>query len=87
MNFTRGMAKELGWSNIQVNCLCRGMISRTFHDQFTKDPVRTNVAAGTPLKREGQAREVADLVLYIAADAPSFLTGTSVDTNGGWYFS
>jgi 3-oxoacyl-[acyl-carrier protein] reductase len=87
MTFTRGMAKELGPSNIRVNCVCPGMISTSFHDQFTRDAVRTNVAAGTPLKREGQAGEVADLVLYLASDASSFLTGTSVDINGGLYFS
>ena len=63
------------------------MISTTFHDTFTKDQVRTNVAAATPLRREGQAKEVADLVTYLASPASSFVTGTSVDINGGMLFS
>jgi 3-oxoacyl-[acyl-carrier protein] reductase len=87
MTFTRGMAKGLGPQNIRVNCVCPGMISTTFHDEFTKDEVRKNVAAGTPLRREGQAQEVADLVVYLASDESSFLTGTSVDINGGLGFS
>ncbi len=87
MTFTRGMAKELGPQNIRVNCVCPGMISTTFHDQFTKDEVRKNVAAGTPLRREGQANEVADLVAYLASDASSFMTGASIDINGGMAFS
>ena len=87
MTFTRAMAKELGPSGIRVNCVCPGMISTTFHDTFTKDEVRENVAAGTPLKREGNASEVADLVAYLASPASSFLTGTSVDINGGLAFS
>ena len=87
MTFTRAMAKELGPSNIRVNCLCPGMISTTFHDTFTKDAVRSNVAAGTPLRREGTADEVADLVAYLASPASSFLTGVSVDINGGLAFS
>ena len=87
MTFTRGMAKELGPKGIRVNCVCPGMISTTFHDTFTKDEVRKNVAAGTPLRREGQADEVADLVTYLASDESSFLTGTSVDINGGLAFS
>ena len=87
MTFTRAMAKELGPSNIRVNCVCPGMISTTFHDTFTKDEVRTNVAAGTPLRREGQAAEVADLVAYLASPASSFITGASVDVNGGLFFS
>jgi 3-oxoacyl-[acyl-carrier protein] reductase len=87
MTFTRAMAKEFGPSNIRVNCVCPGMISTTFHDTFTKDEVRKNVAAGTPLRREGQATEVADLVAYLASPASSFLTGVSVDINGGMFFS
>ena len=87
MTFTRAMAKELGPSNIRANCVCPGMISTTFHDTFTKDEVRANVAAGTPLRREGQAEEVADLAVYLASPESSFITGASVDINGGMFFS
>ena len=87
MTFTRAMAKELGPSKVRVNCVCPGMISTTFHDTFTKNEVRANVAAGTPLRREGQAAEVADLVVYLASPASSFITGASVDINGGLFFS
>lgn len=87
MTFTRAMAKELGPDNIRVNCLCPGMISTTFHDTFTKDAVRANVAGATPLRREGNASECADLVAYLASDESSFLTGVSVDINGGLFFS
>lgn len=87
MTFTRAMAKELGPSGIRVNCVCPGMIATTFHDTFTKDEVRTNVAAATPLRREGEAAEVADLVAYLASSESSFVTGTSVDINGGTLYS
>lgn len=87
MTFTRGMAKELGPSGIRVNCVCPGMISTTFHDTFTKDEVRANVAAGTPLRREGVATEVADLAIYLASSESSFITGASIDINGGMFFS
>lgn len=87
MTFTRAMAKELGPKNIRVNCICPGMISTTFHDQFTADGIRANVAAGTPLRREGKANEVADLVAYLASSNASFVHGASVDINGGLAFS
>lgn len=87
MTFTRAMAKEFGPSNIRVNCVCPGMISTTFHDTFTKDEVRANVAAGTTLRREGQASEVADLVAYLASSESSFINGASLDVNGGTIFS
>lgn len=87
MTFTRSMAKELGPQKIRVNSVAPGMIATTFHDRFTKDEVREKVAAGTPLRREGEASEVADLIAYLASDESSFLTGLNVDINGGLYFS
>ena len=87
MTFTRGMAKELGPKGIRVNSLCPGMIATTFHDTFTKSEIRTNVANATPLRREGQASEVADLVAYLASDESSFMTGNNIDINGGLAFS
>lgn len=86
LTFTRAMAKELGPKGIRVNCISPGMISTTFHDTFTKPEIRTNVAAGTPLRREGKAEEVGDLVLYLASDSSSFINGESVEINGGTYF-
>ncbi|MEJ7626057.1 MAG: SDR family oxidoreductase [Ferruginibacter sp.] len=87
LTFTRSMAKELGPKGIRVNAIAPGMINTTFHDTFTKPEVRTNVAASTPLRREGEANEVADLVLYLASDASSFINGAAIDINGGTYFS
>jgi 3-oxoacyl-[acyl-carrier protein] reductase len=87
LTFTRSMAKELGPLNIRVNALCPGMIATSFHDRFTKDTVRTNVAASTPLRREGKPEEIADLVAYLASDESSFVTGTNIDINGGLFFS
>jgi 3-oxoacyl-[acyl-carrier protein] reductase len=87
MTYTRGLAKEFGPQGIRVNALCPGMIATAFHDNFTKPEVRTNVANGTPLRREGKASEVADLVAYLASDESSFLTGNNIDINGGLAFS
>jgi 3-oxoacyl-[acyl-carrier protein] reductase len=87
MTYTRGLAKEFGPQGIRVNALCPGMIATAFHDTFTKPEVRTNVANGTPLRREGKATEVADLVAYLASDESSFLTGNNIDINGGLAFS
>lgn len=85
--FTRAMAKELGPKGIRVNALCPGLIGTKFHDDFTKDEVRTKVAASTPLRKEGAAEEVADLVAYLASDEASFITGNNIDINGGLAFS
>ncbi|MEO5947294.1 MAG: glucose 1-dehydrogenase [Chitinophagaceae bacterium] len=86
LTLTRGLAKELGPKGIRVNCVSPGMINTTFHNTFTKPEVRTNVAASTPLRREGKAEEVGDLVLYLASDGSSFINGASIEINGGTYF-
>ncbi len=85
--FTRAMAKELGPKGIRVNAICPGMIATKFHDDFTKDEIRTIVAGKTPVRREGRADEVADLVVYLASDKSSFVTGANFDINGGLAFS
>lgn len=86
MTMTRGLAKELSPA-IRVNAVCPGMIDTDFHNKFTKDAVRANVANGTPLKREGQSDEVASLVAFLASDEAAFMTGTCLDINGGTLFS
>lgn len=86
MTFTRGLAKELG-PKVRVNGVCPGMISTGFHDTFTKDAVRTNVANATTLKREGSSEEVAKLVAFLAGTDGSYMSGTNIDINGGLLFS
>jgi 3-oxoacyl-[acyl-carrier protein] reductase len=81
------MAKELGGKGVRVNAVCPGMIATTFHDTFTNDAVREKVAASTPLGREGDAKEVADLVAYLASEEASFIQGACIDINGGLLFS
>ncbi|MBC7721037.1 MAG: SDR family oxidoreductase [Pedobacter sp.] len=86
LTLTKGLAKELGPKGIRVNCISPGMINTTFHNTFTKDEVRKNVAAATPLRREGNASEIGDLALYLASGDSSFITGASIEINGGTYF-
>lgn len=86
MTMTRGLAKELG-PNIRVNAICPGMIDTDFHNIFTKDDVRKRVAAATPMRREGDPRDVARLVAFLAGPDADFITGASVDINGGMVFS
>lgn len=86
MTMTRGLAKELG-PKIRVNSICPGMIDTDFHNIFTKDEVRGNVANATPLKREGSSEDVANLAAFLASDEAVFITGANIDINGGLLFS
>lgn len=84
---TRAMAKELGPRGIRVNAVCPGMINTYFHDTFTKPEGRESLHRSAPLRREGEAPEVADLICYLAGDESGYLTGTGIDINGGCLFS
>lgn len=86
LTLTKGLAKELGPKGIRVNAISPGMINTTFHNVHTKPEVREKVAASTPLRREGNPEEVADLVQYLVSDQSSFITGSCVEINGGTYF-
>lgn len=86
LTLTRGLAKELGPRKIRVNCVSPGMINTTFHNTFTSPEVRKKVAAMTPLGREGEACEVAELVAFLASPSASFINGASIEINGGTFF-
>lgn len=86
MTFTRGLAKELGPRRIRVNAISPGLIATTFHDTFTPDEARKRVASACALGREGRADEVADSVAYLASDEASYITGASIEINGGLNF-
>lgn len=86
LTLTRGLSKELAARKIRVNCVSPGLINTTFHDTFTKPEVRQAVASKTSVGREGSADDVAGSVLFLASDASAYITGESIEINGGLYF-
>lgn len=85
--FTRSMAKELGPDGIRVNAVAPGTIATSFHDRFNTPENRERMKGIYPLRREGDAQDVADLVLFLACDESDYITGTNIDINGGISFS
>ena len=86
LTFTRAMAKELASKKIRVNCVAPGMIDTTFHDTFTKPEARKATAARTTAGREGTSEDVAKAVVFLASDAAAYISGESIEINGGLYF-
>ena len=81
--YTRGWAKEVAGLGIRVNGVAPGLIATRFHDTFNTPEGRKAAVEKTPLRREGQPDDVADLVLFLASDRSSFLTGEVIQINGG----
>lgn len=81
---TKSMAKWGGPYGILVNTLCPGVIDTAMPAQFPPDRLAAMIEA-TPLRRMGTADEVAKVVLFLASDLASFVTGAHIDINGGLY--
>jgi 3-oxoacyl-[acyl-carrier protein] reductase len=83
LTFTRALAKEVGPLGIRVNGLAPGLIATRFHDTFTPAEGRKATVERTPLRREGTPKDVAGAALFLASDDSAFLTGETIEVNGG----
>ena len=79
---TKSMAKWGGPYGILVNTVCPGVIDTAMPAQFPPDRLAAMIES-TPLRRMGTADEVAKVVLFLASDLSSFVTGAHIDVNGG----
>jgi NAD(P)-dependent dehydrogenase (short-subunit alcohol dehydrogenase family) len=83
LGLTRAAAKELGPLGITVNAICPGMIDTELTREHASTELLERLAGSFPIRRLGTAQEVADLVCFIASDAAGYITGASLDINGG----
>jgi 3-oxoacyl-[acyl-carrier protein] reductase len=81
--YTRALAKEVGPLGIRVNGVAPGLIATRFHDVFNTPQGRQMTVDRTPLRREGQPEDVAKALLYLASSDSSFITGETIQINGG----
>ena len=82
---TIAMAKEFAPFGIRVNSVMPGLVETRFHEQFSTPERRKQVAAETPLGRNGRAEDIAKAILFLASDAAGFITGEYIAVNGGLY--
>ncbi|MEO8621202.1 MAG: 3-oxoacyl-ACP reductase family protein [bacterium] len=83
LGLTRAAAKELGKFGITVNAICPGMIDTELTHEYASDETLKRLATNYPVPRLGTSLEVADLICFAASEAAGYLTGTSLDINGG----
>ncbi len=86
LTFTRALASELGPEGVRVNAVAPGLILGTaFHNTHTTKESANATIAGIPIKRAGNADDVARAVVYLASEYDGFITGATLDINGGVY--
>ena len=83
LGFTRHLAKEVGRYGITVNAVCPGMIDTQMTRSAVSDAQAQAYADSYPISRPGQPREIAELVAFLASDKAAYITGASLDINGG----
>ncbi len=83
LGFTRHLAKEIAKYGITVNSVCPGLIDTEMVRSTIDETQIQNYAGSFPVNRLGTIEEVADLVTYLASQNASYITGASIDINGG----
>lgn len=86
LTLTRALSAELGDQGVRVNAVAPGLILGTsFHNTHTTKESAAATTAGIPIRRAGNAADVARAVLYLASEYDGFITGATLDINGGVY--
>lgn len=81
--FTKALAKELGPSNIRVNCIAPGVIDTKMNNELSDDE-KKQLINDTPLMRMGKPEDVANAVLFLLSEKANFITGQVLTVDGGF---
>ena len=87
VSLSKALARELAPHGIRVNCVAPGLIGDTaFHSRYTPQASFESATKNVLLGRAGTPDEVATVVAFLASSDSSFLTGETIEINGGMYF-
>lgn len=86
LTFTRALASELGPEGVRVNAVAPGLILGTsFHNTHTTKESALETISQIPIQKAGSPEDVARAVLFLASEYDGFITGATLDINGGTY--
>ncbi len=83
ITFTKALAKELAPHSVRVNGVSPGVIDTPFHEVFSTPEMIANFVRSIPLGRTGTSLEVAMAIAFLASNAASYITGETIEVNGG----
>ena len=81
VNLTKTLARQLGPFNINVNCIAPGSVPETAFS-MTEEEIKEETDS-LPLRRLGKATDIADAVAFLCSDSASWITGQTINVNGG----
>jgi NAD(P)-dependent dehydrogenase (short-subunit alcohol dehydrogenase family) len=83
LGLAKAMARELGPDGIRVNSVTPGLIQTDITGDKLTPEMKAEIVKGIPLNRLGEARDVANIYLFLASDLSAYVTGAVIDVNGG----
>jgi 3-oxoacyl-[acyl-carrier protein] reductase len=83
LTYTKSLAKELAPHGIRVNGIAPGVIATPYHERYSPAEVFQRFIASIPLGRAGTAEEIADVIVFLASPAARYITGETIEVNGG----
>ena len=83
LGLARAMAREFGGDNIRVNCITPGLIATDINKGKIPDDRRAAILESIPLGRIGEPTDIGGACLFLASDLSKYLTGITLDVNGG----
>ncbi len=83
ITLTKALAKEFAPHGVRVNAVSPGVIDTPFHEVFSTPEMIANFVKGIPLGRVGTSEEVANVIAFLASNAASYVTGETIEVNGG----
>jgi 3-oxoacyl-[acyl-carrier protein] reductase len=83
LTYTKSLAKELAPHGVRVNGIAPGVIATPFHERYSPAEVMQRLVALIPLGRAGTSEEIADVIVFLASPAARYLTGETIEVNGG----
>jgi 3-oxoacyl-[acyl-carrier protein] reductase len=86
IGFTKSLAREVGSRGITVNCVAPGFID-TDMTRALNEQQRQTLLTAIPLGRLGQPEEIASVVVFLASPAAAYITGETIQVNGGMYMA
>jgi 3-oxoacyl-[acyl-carrier protein] reductase len=84
IGFTKSLAKEVARYNITVNALAPGLVETDILKNVPKE-FMDRMLEKIPLRRLAKTKEIANLVLFLASEKSSYITGDVLNINGGWF--
>ncbi len=83
LTYTKGLAKELAPHGIRVNGIAPGVIATPYHERYSPGEVFERFVSSIPLGRAGTSDEVADAIVFLASPSARYITGETIEVNGG----